>query len=157
LKPRFADSLPTYPVLVRWDAGKDKYVLKPLMSKRGKPDLHADPTWQDWYREPVTIYNAHRKHERFQSYHAEAVSVRPGKPSVLLGLFYANAPGGRCCPTRFEINIWRLARGSSFSALCVVGNDYPPRPLFIKPVNSFSYEEVMSRAWAKIRTNVHCY
>jgi hypothetical protein len=150
-----ADSVPTFPAVITWNAATNQYIVKPVMSRLGKPQLHGDPEWQRFYLKPVTIYNGDNLAKHFESFHAEAVSVQRGEQPVLLGLFYASAQA-RCCPTKFEINVWQLGR-SDEGAVCTAGNGYPGPPIFVSARNSFSYNQAMARTWSRIRVRTRCY
>lgn len=103
----------------------------------------------------MTIWNGTDRRERFVSYHAEAVHVEPGTKPVVLGIFYAHVRS-RAEPTMPEVNTWSLSGGAHYY-LCSVGMKYPSPLLLIKVIGVSTYDEYMSRLWAKLHSKIDCY
>lgn len=141
------DSVPTFPVVVRWQAETDRYTAEPIMSGESRPDLHGDRDWTQGYREAASILNSADPREHFTSGHAEAVHVELGARPVLLATFYAFARS-RAEPTKFEVNVWSLRTHNR----C-----YSSRPLFVAPVGYQNYDVSMSQVWRKIQSRVSCF
>jgi hypothetical protein len=148
------DSVPTFPVVVRWHAATESYAAEPVMSRSARPELHGSREWTRGYLGATTIWNGAEPRERFASYHAEGVQVEPGTMPVLLGIFYASARS-RSQPTRLEVNVWSLS-GDTYG-VCSVGTKYPTPPLFIKVAGPQTYDALMSGTWADVRSKTFCY
>jgi hypothetical protein len=148
-----ADAIPTFPVIVRWRAATDSYRAEPVMSGPARPVLHGSHVWTHGYLVRMTVWNDADPRERFVSYHAEAVQVEPGRNPVLLGIFYAHAHG-RVSPQDLEINVWLLSGESP--GVCAVGTRLPAAPLFVKVTGFSTYDQLMSRTWARVHSITHC-
>jgi hypothetical protein len=149
-----ADSVPTVPVVISWDARRDVYTIRSVLTKAARPNLHGQAIWRRGYRLAFRIVNSLDRTQRLFSYWAEAVELEhTRRASVIVGLFYARAKY-RANPTTFELNIWPLSPTLG-PPRCQLGRH--AMPIFVAARGSFSSDQLMSSEWQLIRTRVLCY